>query len=516
MALNDIIFKKENGGMGRIGVSEDQISGIIFRAFPGMNYASLSDFTAGVSGGRNCHIAKIRYIEQLEDYGISYQDASDDKIELLTESEVKDRIARNVIHYHASGYFRMVPTGTLYIMLLETGDDVDAEDIAFLQNYAGGTLRQVGVFTKDSLKIQNYQDICTSLEANHMPVSAVVAYNGLQADNVTYKSVCTFVPNYTPSLQATNIDTDLKTFEITSGALSLGDIVHVIEQLGVDYYDKGTLKVTQVTQGTQNDTIEYEGVNPGTTDYLVKLADVDTIKTERRISPANFAVSMSDLTSQTLSVAGRCNVSALVACDLATVLLDNYTYYGCIGTAIGAVAKAAVHESIAWVVKFPLGLTSPGFISGDILREVSMANLNRINDNRYLFVRTHVGITNNYFNDSHTLDIATSDYAYIENVRTIDKAIRNIRANLLPYLGSPLYVDPDTGKLASHTVVFLETTAGKALEEMEKTGELSGYSVEIDPEQNVLATSEVELVIKKVGGSVMRKVLVKIGYTTKL
>ena len=65
-------------------------------------------------------------------------------------------------------------------------------------------------------------------------------------------------------------------------------------------------------------------------------------------------------------------------------------------------------------------------------------------------------------------------------------------------------------------VSFLETTAGEALEEMEKAGEISGYKAEIDPAQNVLATSALEIVIKKVPVGVMRKVTVKIGYTTSL
>jgi hypothetical protein len=114
------------------------------------------------------------------------------------------------------------------------------------------------------------------------------------------------------------------------------------------------------------------------------------------------------------------------------------------------------------------------------------------------------------------MELATSDYAYIENVRTIDKAIRGIRTYLLPYLSSPLYVDPETGKLRPDTVAFIETLAGKQLENMEADGELSGYSCEVDPAQNVLSSSEVEIVIKKIGVGVMRKVNVKIGYTTKL
>ena len=47
---------------------------------------------------------------------------------------------------------------------------------------------------------------------------------------------------------------------------------------------------------------------------------------------------------------------------------------------------------------------------------------------------------------------------------------------------------------------------------MEKAGELSGYKVEIDPEQDVLSTSTVEIVIKQVAVGVMRKIRVRIGY----
>lgn len=101
-------------------------------------------------------------------------------------------------------------------------------------------------------------------------------------------------------------------------------------------------------------------------------------------------------------------------------------------------------------------------------------------------------------------------------MRTIDKACRGVRQLMLPYLGSPLYVDSDTGKLSPTTAAFLETTAGRALESMQRAGELSGYKVEIDREQNVLATSQLEVVIKKVGVGVMRRVNIKIGYTTKL
>lgn len=231
------------------------------------------------------------------------------------------------------------------------------------------------------------------------------------------------------------------------------------------------------------------------------------------------SVAMATLTGTSLASAGKCNVSVLIGCDGDATLASNlgsYANYGCIGACIGAISKAAVHECIAWVQKFKLGLKAPALFNGSLIKNVSVANQELLNDNRYIFVRTHVGDADNYFNDSHTFDVATSDYANIENVRTIDKACRGVRANLLPYLASPLKVDAETGKLDAPMVAFLETTAGKALEDMEKAGELSGYKAEIDPEQNVLATSTVEVVIKNVPMGVMRKINVKIGFATKL
>ena len=94
----------------------------------------------------------------------------------------------------------------------------------------------------------------------------------------------------------------------------------------------------------------------------------------------------------------------------------------------------------------------------------------------------------------------------------MDKVVRGIRTYLLPKLGGNVYIDKATGQLQTHSVEFLQTTAQKALEDMEKAGELSGYVVEIDPDQNVLSTSEIEFVIRPVGVGVVRRFKVKIGF----
>lgn len=183
-----------------------------------------------------------------------------------------------------------------------------------------------------------------------------------------------------------------------------------------------------------------------------------------------------------------------------------------LGVVLGLVSRAKVHQSIAWVKEFPTGVSVPAFGDGTKLNALDPAVVQKLDTGRYLFFVTQEGQSGSYMNDSHNMDSAISDYAAIENVRTMDKAVRGIRTYLIPELGGNVYVDPATGKLASYTVKHLETVAGHALEDMERAGELSGYKVEIDPEQDVASTGTVEIVIKNVASPVMRHVKVKIGF----
>lgn len=177
-----------------------------------------------------------------------------------------------------------------------------------------------------------------------------------------------------------------------------------------------------------------------------------------------------------------------------------------IGVALGTLSKAAVHEIIAWVKKFPSGVSVPALSDGALIKDFDKAELEMLDAARFLYLRNVVGVADSYWNDSYTMFDPTSDYAYIENVRTMDKAVRGIRTYLTPELGGNVYIDPDTGRLQSYTVSHLVTTANIPLENMEKAGELSGYRAEIDPEQDVLSTGTVEVVIKNVPVGVVRKI----------
>lgn len=182
-----------------------------------------------------------------------------------------------------------------------------------------------------------------------------------------------------------------------------------------------------------------------------------------------------------------------------------------IGALIGVLSARAVNESVAWVQRCRTGLSEAVLTDGTRYADQTQSALTGLDEAGYIYTRTYPGITGCYFSDSHTLDSATGDYAYIERERTMDKAVRGTRTNLLPELGRPLAFNAD-GSLRADTLQHLRTVAGKAVEQMEKDGEVSGWAVDVDPEQDVLGTSTVKFSVHAVPMGVMRKAAVSIGF----
>ena len=249
----------------------------------------------------------------------------------------------------------------------------------------------------------------------------------------------------------------------------------------------------------------------------------DALDTQNAPLSALYAPKVADVRSMAIDAAGanQCRVSVVIAqagsgtgaelfADASNTEAKNSV--SAVGIVLGLLSAAAVHQSIGWVKNFPTGVSVPAFGDGTLYRDIDKALVEQLDKARYLFFVTHVGQAGSYVNDSHTMDAETSDYAMIESVRTMDKAVRGIRTYLVPELGGNVYIDAETGKMQAYSVSHLETTANKALEDMEKAGELSGYKVEIDPDQDVLSTGEVEVVIRQVAVGVMRKIKVKIGF----
>jgi hypothetical protein len=211
---------------------------------------------------------------------------------------------------------------------------------------------------------------------------------------------------------------------------------------------------------------------------------------------------------------------------LATALTKSL---GAGGTVLGIIAAANVSLNIGWVQEFNLAdgvrWEVIKLANGDDIKDVSSANIALLDSSGYIFVRTRQGTSGAFFNDSPQTVPLTSDFAYIENSRTIQKAIREINTQLVPFINAPIQVNATTGKITESTIFELESAVFKALNQMganfeisvdPATGRLPNNAVFIDPDQNVLATSLVNIVVRIVPIGVQRQTVINIGFTPQI
>lgn len=394
--MQNLTITRTNGNLVRSLAGEDHISGLVFYS---ATLPVADEGTDGFTATERIHA--ISSIEMAEKYGITSDAAA---------WETK------VLHYTLESIFNTNPGVSLYVGIFKPAAGTNAfSEIKLIQNFAGGRLRQVGVWNGavelSETIVNSLQSVATTLEMQNKPLSIL----------------------YAPKVP-----------DVTS----------------LESYAKA---------GRKNVSVVIAQDGEGTAAALYKDA-------------ANAA---------------KASVSAL-------------------GDLLGAVSKAKVHQSVAWVEQFPTNIAVAAFGDGTRYRDLDTATIEELDADRFIFCRTYDGFAGTFFNDNHTLDLPTSDYAYISDVRTMDKAVRGIRSYLLPKLGRPMKVDASSGKLERTTVEHLITTGNKALEDMERDGELSGYRFDIDPDQNILSTSRVRGVIKNVPVGVMRNLDLEIGYASSI
>lgn len=374
--LNDVVISKLSGGLGKRNPEQDMISGLLFDGFPTNEFESDK-------------VQRLASLEDAESLGIT------EKNDTATQS----------VYYQIQQFFRMNPSGDLYIMktLANSYEEIAAKAMD-IQEKANGNIRQLAIIFSGPTTFAQTQAAVAKAQTE-----ATLAYH-----------------NYMP-------------FEI------------ILEGKGFD---------------------------------------------------ATAALSLEGLNAEAVSV--------VVAMDVEKA--TKYPNSAAVGLALGAISKAKVSENIAWIEKFNLtgeGFAKAGFVGGKEIK--TLGTLSELNEKRYIFARTHTGFPGVYFNDSSTSTIGTSDFAYIENNRTINKATRLLRSALLPKLASPVLVDID-GKLPQSVSKSFEGLCRSALEAMVANQEVSAFDVYVDPKQNILATSELKVKAEITPIGTARKIMVDLGF----
>lgn len=324
-----------------------------------------------------------------------------------------------VWHYHISEYFRLQPQGNLYVGFFAVPSPYTFAEVQTLQNYATGSIRQVGIY-KDSAAysagdVDLIHGVCNSLVVAHKEIIAVYA-----AD-------------------------------------------------------------------------------------MAAVSDISTL--------ADLSTKTDNLVSVVIGQDGAALGALLYATTGKSITI--------LGATLGAISLAVVSESIAWVAKFNISdgreCDTLAFANGKLFSDVTVTDslLSALQDKRYIFLRKFVGVAGSYFNENSTAIATTSDYAYITDNRTIQKATRGVYTSLVPALNGPITLNRD-GTLTDTTIAYFEGLAEVNLIQMVRDGELSAEEVVINPSQNVLQTGLLVITISLVPIGTARNIKVNIGFNVAI
>lgn len=192
--------------------------------------------------------------------------------------------------------------------------------------------------------------------------------------------------------------------------------------------------------------------------------------------------------------------------------------YGAIGDYLGIVSSIPVSANAGELIdENNLQVASTGLFLTATIKNVALASyskteLDLLCDKGYVCADYTFGTAGYYINDTPTATVATSDYAYLENNRTINKMQRLARARLISLTKSRFLVDPQSGKVLPQKAKDVESNAVGALQVMVDDGDLSGVAAFFNPDQDIIGTGNVNIEISGVPTPIGRNITVSIGF----
>jgi hypothetical protein len=500
MALNKISFIRGTGGLGRPLQGFDHISGLV-------HYSN----TLPSGFASNDRIKKVFSLSEAEDLGI-------------TDANIGETKATGSIEITAVGS----NGDTIQILVAGPSGSID---LGTYTKVAGDTtVTNVAVAIKDIINAGEHgftADNTAGVITITAPAGSGVFYNtGTPISTVIVGGITRTIVQF------------------SAGVASPIDVLHYhvseffrIQPKGVLYIGVFALptpynfaEVTTMRVFANGEIRQMAVYAPGATynASLVAALHTEVVKSEDEDAPFS-AVLTPNIKGTALNALPSllANTSYRASVDIAQdgdgkgndLYLAQGVSVGSAGLMLGTISLSAVNENIGWVGKFNISdgieFDAVNFSNGAEFKAQSKSLLDTLNDYKYIFVRKFNNRTGSYFNDSHTAIPNTSDFAYVENVRTMDKAIRLIYENTLEKLNSPILLNAN-GTIREEDIAEYERLVAIGLDQMERDEEVSAWSFSIDPSQDVLSTSTIEATVNIVPVGVARNIVFKVSFKTSI
>lgn len=185
----------------------------------------------------------------------------------------------------------------------------------------------------------------------------------------------------------------------------------------------------------------------------------------------------------------------------------------------GQIAACPVHRHIGRVRNGSLPVMSL-FIDDE---DPSVANVETVNDKGYITFRTFTGKSGYFIADDNLATSTSDDYRSIAHRRTIDKAYRIAYNTMLEFVNDEVPVTDDGYISPAYAKGIESEVIASIANEMAAAGELGtdpsdtsdkGCKCYVNPKQNILATSKLNMVIQVKPYGYAKYIDIELGFIT--
>jgi hypothetical protein len=188
--------------------------------------------------------------------------------------------------------------------------------------------------------------------------------------------------------------------------------------------------------------------------------------------------------------------------------------YACAGLVLGIASARPVQRNIGRVKDGPVGITKPALSSGALLSSLTSNTLDTLHNKGYVFFRDFVGLAGYYLNDDNMSVALTDDYAQLTLGRVIDKASRIAYSTYVNELLDEVDVDSN-GRLSQPTCKHYQALIETAIQQG-MAGEIVNVSAYVDPNQDIIATSQLNIELNIQPFGINRTINITIGFASTL
>ena len=182
-----------------------------------------------------------------------------------------------------------------------------------------------------------------------------------------------------------------------------------------------------------------------------------------------------------------------------------------VGVLLGRLASVPVMRNPGRVASGALPLDEV-YIGNETVNQAG-ADVETIDGRGYITFRRHVALSGFYFTNDPTATLVTDDYSSLARGRVIDKAISIAYRVYLQILLDEIRINVDTGRISTAQAKYLQSICATQIDSiMTANDEISGVTVQVDPNQNVLSTNRICVELRIIPVAYAKEIKIELGF----